>query len=607
MKRRSNGVHYIEHDKTRPAAIHRWRISREDVDMSTSDNPAQPAAQQETGQQQTVQQKTPAAVAREAADLPPATLVRIYVIAGLIAVLWYLLKHPEVRLLSSVTWWWLAVTGVVGMVLVLLFLPQTRKWLGPSTARKSAGYVIYGVIPALVALFACAAIFVASGYQANVLRVVFLAIVILLPATMYYLFIATRKVSLLNEFVNNLDRLGLLTVPKKPGADLTDEEREHLELLVNRRFESYRRKFEALYGPVSNDDLRKALFGLESDGASKQGIMGSDRDGSFFTSETAIPVVLASILVALGWILILPLKRGDAMIKDWLLIMEPEKAAVYFAFLGAYFFSLQMLFRRYVLRDLRPSAYVSVAMRIILAVVGTWVVAVISHYKFLDIKTDTLLLVGFVIGVFPSLAWQFVQAAIKKVTFAGFFIPSLSSQLPISDLDGLTVWHEARLEEEDVENVPNMATADLVDLMLQTRFPPDRIIDWVDQAILFTHIGPEKAANGGIRVRERLREQGIRTATSLVEVYRKAREAGDVDAFEKILSPGNGGRTPIRGLADAVQTNPNFRIIWIWRGLPDEQYKSVTAAVKLPVKDIKSTAGPLATDRQQLPATAATV
>jgi len=198
--------------------------------------------------------------------------------------------------------------------------------------------------------------------------------------------------------------------------------------------------------------------------------------------------------------------------------------------------------------------------------------------------------VGFAIGVFPSLAWQFVQAALKKVTFAEFFIPSLSSQLPISDLDGLTVWHEARLEEEDVENVPNMATADLVDLMLQTRFPPDRIIDWVDQAILFTHIGPEKKTDGEIRVRARLREQGIRTATSLVEVYRKAHEAGDVDAFEKILSPGNAGRSPIRGLADAIQTNPNFRFIWIWRGLPDEQYKSVTAASKLPGKDIPPSA-----------------
>jgi uncharacterized membrane protein len=548
--------------------------------MSTSENPAPPDARPEIGQEKSIKNETPVEAARKVSDTSTANVIRVYVILALIWGLWYLLKHPEVKLFASTTYWWLFVSGAVLVLLLLLFLPQTRKWLGPTTPRKSAGYVIYGVIPALVVLFVCAAIFVASGYQANVLRVVFLGIVILLPATMYYLFIATRKVSLLNEFVNNLDRLGLLTVQKKPGEKPTDEERQRLELLVNRRFESYRRKFEALYGPVSNDDLKTALFGVESEAASRHGMVGEDRDGSFFTSETAIPVVIASILVALGWILILPLKRGDAMIKEWLLIMEPEKSAVFFAFLGAYFFSLQMLFRRYVLRDLRPSAYVAVAMRIILAVVGTWVVAVISQFKLLEIKTDTLLIIGFVIGVFPSLAWQFVQAALKKITFAGFFIPSLSSQLPISHLDGLTVWHEARLEEEDVENVPNMATADLVELMLQTRFPPDRIIDGVDQAILYTQIGPEKEAPNYVHVRAQLREQGIRTATSLIEVYRKAHEAEDVEAFEKIL-PASNGRSPIRGLADAVQTNPNFRLIWIWRGLPDEQYKSVTAASKL--------------------------
>ena len=549
--------------------------------MSTSDNPP-PPAQQETGQNEIGQQKTPAAVAREAANLPPATVIRIYVILGLIWGLWYLLKHPEIKLFASLLWWWLAVTGVVVLVLVLLFLPYTRKWIGPNTATKSAGYVIYGVIPVIVALVV--GIGSLSGHGANVLRIVFLAIVILLPATMYYLFIATRKVSLLNEFINNLDRLGLLTMQKGSVVEISSEERERSQLITNRRFESYRRKFEALYGPVSDDDLRKALFGVESNPATVQNIVGPGKDSSFFTSETAIPVVTASILVALGWILILPLKPGTALSTDWLQILEPEKSAVYFAFLGAYFFSLQMLFRRYVLRDLRPSAYVAVAMRIILAVVGTWVVAIITKYRLLELNQQTLLVVGFAIGVFPSLAWQFVQAALKKITFAGFFIPSLNSQLPISDLDGLTVWHEARLEEEDVENVPNMATADLVDLMLQTRFPPDRIIDWVDQAILLTHIGPEKTANGEAGVRDRLREQGIRTATSLVEVYRKAHEAGDVDAFEKILPSGNGGRTPIRGLADAVQTNPNFRFIWIWRGLPDEQYKNVTAATRLPEK-----------------------
>jgi hypothetical protein len=49
----------------------------------------------------------------------------------------------------------------------------------------------------------------------------------------------------------------------------------------------------------------------------------------------------------------------------------------------------------------------------------------------------------------------------------------MMSRLPLSDLDGLTVWHEARLEEEDIENIPNMANADLVELLLNTRLSPE--------------------------------------------------------------------------------------------------------------------------------------
>jgi hypothetical protein len=512
-------------------------------------------------------------------SIPPLTVVlRLYAFCGLLYGGFYLLKNPQRA--ASLGWWWAVVGPAVAAVLLLLFLPNTRTWLERLSPTKRAVFVIYVLIPLLVVLVASAAVFLAAGYQTDVMRIVFLSIVIILPATMYYLFVATRKVSLLNEFINNLDRLGLLSIDANIWVKAGPDQQYLMQQKMQRRFESYRKKFEALYGPVSDEDLNKALEAAAPDRPPDKMPSATDpsRTGSLFTSEMAIPVVVASILVAFGWILILPLQRGTAMTTNSLGIMDPQPVAVYFAFLGAYFFSLQMLFRRYVLRDLRPSAYVAVSMRIILAVVGTWVVTVIAKYPVLKIDPNTLLIVGFAIGVFPSLAWQFVQAALKKVLVAGFFIPSLETQLPISDLDGLTVWHQARLEEEDVENIPNMATADLVDLLLQTRFSSDRIIDWVDQAILYTHIGPEETGSHAESTRKQLRKHGIRTATSLVETYRRAHETGDVSAFEKILAVPDGGRSPVRGLADAVQTNPNFRTIWIWRNLPDEEYKNVTTA-----------------------------
>jgi hypothetical protein len=234
-----------------------------------------------------------------------------------------------------------------------------------------------------------------------------------------------------------------------------------------------------------------------------------------------------------------------------------------------------MLFRRYLRRDLHPGAYTSVTLRIILAVIGTWVAVEVlyplSQANVAATQTSpapdslayqSLLYVGFAIGVFPSVVWQMLATTGKR--FGAFLrLPSMRNELPLSDLDGLTIWHEARFEEEDIENIPNLATADVVELLLHTRIPPDRIVDWLDQAILYTALGAELPKSPKRAV---LRAQGIRNAVGLMEAYRKSILRDDTDAFEKLL-PGS-GRSVIRTLVDTVDTNPNLRLVEAWRGMP---------------------------------------
>jgi len=266
-------------------------------------------------------------------------------------------------------------------------------------------------------------------------------------------------------------------------------------------------------------------------------------------------VMLSTVLIALGWLITLPPGEvGNTESSTWLEALKLNGSPVTFAFLGAYFFSLQLLFRRYVLKDLGGSAYVAVSIRIILAVIGIWVVAAISHFQ--DYQ---LLVAGFVFGVFPRVIWQIVSSVFKKI--AGVVVPSMVSQLPVSDLDGLTVWHEARLEEEDIENIPNMATADLVELLLNTRFPPERIIDWTDQAILYTQLGPQEPKKGQPNVREKLRIHGIRTATSLLRVAAEQKP----DAFNRIMSEGD--QSLMQNLKASLATNSNLELIQRWRAI----------------------------------------
>jgi hypothetical protein len=68
------------------------------------------------------------------------------------------------------------------------------------------------------------------------------------------------------------------------------------------------------------------------------------------------------------------------------------------------------------------------------------------------------------------------------------FVPQLTPDYPLNQLDGLNVWYEARLVEEGIEDMQNLATANLVDVILHTRVPVGRLVDWVDQAQLYLHL-----------------------------------------------------------------------------------------------------------------------
>jgi hypothetical protein len=81
-------------------------------------------------------------------------------------------------------------------------------------------------------------------------------------------------------------------------------------------------------------------------------------------------------------------------------------------------------------------------------------------------------------------------------------------------LDGMNVWYEARLLEEGVEDLQNLKTANWLDLILNTRIPAGRLVDWVDQAHLILHVAPPTKGDRADTL-DVLRKYGVRTATDL--------------------------------------------------------------------------------------------
>jgi len=465
------------------------------------------------------------------------------------------------------------------MAVAALVFAWVKQDVVNASIKKQVAIILFIVMPVLLLLVG-AVVFFPLQVQIIILRIVFLAIACLLPAVMYYLFIASRKSSLLQEFFTNLARLGLFDHQSYLGPD---GEVEESELERRMRVLSYVQKFEAVYGPIPEEMTENLLHITTKNNVKVEHKMAryTSDVGGYFSPETAIPVVVASLLIGLGWLLTLTpwdLSAIDTAAGEDLrlsLVLHVQSVPVHFAFLGAYFFSLQSLFRRYVQKDLRASAYIAVVMRILLAILGTWVVLEIAEGLPTQWNISTadgagLVVVSFVVGAFPPVAWQVITSAFRTITGARYFVPSLRSVMPVSDLDGLTVWHQARLEEEDIENVPNMASVDMVDLLLNTKIPADRVVDWVDQAILYTQLGCEdnKVRSGDDRgdapgTRDLLRRHGIRTASSLILAYKQALVRDDLDSFLKMLP--SSARPRLLAIVDTLGNNPNLSLIQRWK------------------------------------------
>jgi hypothetical protein len=170
-----------------------------------------------------------------------------------------------------------------------------------------------------------------------------------------------------------------------------------------------------------------------------------------------------------------------------------------FGFLGAYAFILQMLVRRFFQSDLRPSAYAHAMLRIIVTLI---IVAVL--YELLpqqNLRTEAV--VAFVVGFFPLVGMQALQRATAAALRVA--VPSLSQPYPLNQIDGLTIWYEARLLEVGIEDMQSLATANFVDVMLHTRVPVGRLVDWVDQAHLYLHL--DRIERGQLEQRHRVRQQ----------------------------------------------------------------------------------------------------
>jgi len=300
------------------------------------------------------------------------------------------------------------------------------------------------------------------------------------------------------------------------------------------------------------------------------------------------PILVATLVLTFGWILALsPVHHAAAppsvmQPADLLRLFVPQPEPMVWGFLGAYFFALHTVLHRYVRRDLKPSAYATITVRVLSVLILSWVLSTLPW----EVAVSALV---FVIGIFPESGVALLQHATRSAL--GVAAPAAyKEEHPLTKLEGIGLYDRARLEDEGVTNVQSLAHHDLIDLMVETRIPVPRLVDWVDQAILYLHIDrPGDVSTGAVDWRKPFAAAGIRTATDLLRVYEAAMRE-DESVFGLQALTGDAGPEPdphrlhrLHALVAAIEDDEWLRNLRCWREVPDVQHLEVLAPASDPL------------------------
>lgn len=440
-----------------------------------------------------------------------------------------------------------------------------------------------------------------------------------LPSWLYVRFLTIKLESVYTEYVLNLHRLRPDHIANLPGPPAWSEYAAPWR-------EARRAAVDDADPHVAGDDTVydkkfSAYFGRSRHGEIHLG------------AGNLIPVVVVWAAFASGWLTVLldPLFRvGDLGDTSSLADM------LRFAFLGAYVFSLQLIVRAYFQNDLRAATYVGALERLAVVLVLTSVIHLI--WQLLPAATATTALEAafvFLVGSFPLVGQQWINQFVgQKLRIR---MQNIVGGHPLDSIDGLNVWYQARLIEEGVESVQNLATSNLVDIMLHSRAPVGRLVDWVDQALLIQHLPPADAAPGATAPTRMVRYQsgaaasglerladgdrvlvatlqalGVRTASDLLELFsplddESLTEAGirvraiwtkegDEAVFHRKMVDVAGHDHAeevdhrMRGILRCLGLEPNLKLVLHWQeGMKDYGEQPGTHAVRTPAAS--STAG----------------
>ena len=435
---------------------------------------------------------------------------------------------------SSPTYWFAGLAGVIVIAVVAfvtarhdpsvfalmfsLVLVLSIGVLGPATAVYFGGDVHEPVDQVVAGTHDELAFLTLIGRG---LQWVFISVAAVLPALLFFLFDRVKLATLRQRFEREMLRFD-------PSVKTLSDVRA-----------KYGSGMDEVFGPVPHH-AGPVTSGLPD--GHKPAPHGARR----LLPDRRGPVVMATVVITIGWILALLNPDVEAPLESFqeiVLLFEPQRSPVIFAFLGAYVFSLNAVLRSYVRSDLRPKSYTHIAIRIIIAVVFAWVLeALFFSTPQATTTQDALLVLAFVVGMLPDTLLVRLQETARSFAKALNSSVTLVERYPLTDLEGIDIYDRARLLDEGVGNIEGLAHHDLPSLMMYTRIPAGRLVHWTDQAILALHVAAtnEEGDLGHTRLAT-LKAHGIHTATDLMHARDKAVQRAEENGDTPERAEPNGG------------------------------------------------------------------
>lgn len=250
-----------------------------------------------------------------------------------------------------------------------------------------------------------------------------------------------------------------------------------------------------------------------------------------------------------------------------------------YAGLGAYVAVLYYMVARLYANALSPRFLLTSALRTASAVAIGWVFGIVGVTAFAGVPANGEAVSGealgshavlFLVGLFHNSAIETLRKRAAKLF--GSTAPEVED-LPLMSVEGIDDTTRDLLSEYGVSTIQHLATSEPGDLCDRTLLPLDRILDWIDQALLIRYLRRNIAV---------ARTLGIRGAINLALIHQRAdSDAGSEDAkllaslAEKVGIPAAG----IDNIARELRDDYMVALIYeLQQGRPFPAAKPVEAA-----------------------------